>query len=109
MSLKLHDKTAEIASDRKVATPTIELDNAFTTVSRFKIKPGEQTGWHRHENDYLTVQLSYGRLALDFADGSHVEIDYQPGATRYIEAVVEHNAVNAGDCDIEVLEIEFKK
>ncbi len=108
MSLKLVEKTRQTASDRKVAVPTLEHENEDTVVWRFKLRPGEQTGWHRHENDYLTVQLSHGRLHLDFADGSAMDIDYKPGATRYIEAPVEHNAYNAGDVDIEVLEIEYK-
>lgn len=109
MSLKLVEKTKTTASDRPVVAPVIELDNAHTTVYRFKIPPGAQVGWHSHENDYLTVQLSHGRLELTHADGNVVTIDYKPGVSRYIKAPVEHNAVNIGDVDIEVLEIEYKR
>jgi quercetin dioxygenase-like cupin family protein len=109
MSLKLVDKTRELANDREIAVPTVEFENDRTIVHRFKIKPGQQVGWHRHQNDYLTVQLSYGRLQLTNADGRVYTIDYMPGTQRYIEAPVEHNAVNVGDVDIEVLEIEYKK
>ena len=109
MSLKLVDKTAALASDRSIAVPTVEFENAHTIVHRFKIPPGAQVGWHKHENDYLTVQLSHGRLELTHADGKVIVIDYKPGVSRYIAAPVEHNAVNIGDVDIEVLEIEYRR
>lgn len=109
MSLKLVDKTKAVANDREVAHPTVEFENDRTIVHRFKIKPGQQVGWHQHQNDYLTVQLSFGKLELTHADGNVYTIDYKPGVQRYIKAPVEHNAVNVGDCDIEVLEIEYKK
>ena len=109
MSLKLVEKTHAVASDREIATPTVEFENDRTIVHRFKIKPGQQVGWHQHQNDYLTVQLSFGKLELTHADGHVYTIDYKPGVQRYIKAPVEHNAVNVGDVDIEVLEIEYKR
>jgi len=109
MSLKLVEKTQAVASDREIAVPVTEFENDHTIVHRFKLKPGQQVGWHRHENDYLTVQLSYGKLHLIFSDGKETVIDYKPGVQRYITAPIEHNAINVGDCDIEVLEIEYKR
>ncbi len=109
MSLKLVEKTQATANDRPVAAPTVEFENDKTIIHRFKIKPGQQVGWHRHENDYLTVQLSHGKLKLTNADGTDFTIDYKPGTQRYVKAPIEHNAVNVGDVDIEVLEIEFKR
>lgn len=109
MSLKLVEKTKTEANDREVAHPTVEFENDKTIVHRFKIKPGQQVGWHAHQNDYLTVQLSYGKLQLTNANGEVTTIDYKPGVQRYIKAPVTHNAVNIGDVDIEVLEIEYKQ
>jgi quercetin dioxygenase-like cupin family protein len=109
MSLKLTGKTAAVAADREIAHPTVEFENERTIVHRFKLKPGQQVGWHRHQNDYLTVQLSFGTLQLTDASGKVTTIDYKPGVQRYIPAPVEHNAVNIGDVDIEVLEIEYKR
>lgn len=109
MSLKLVEKTKTVAGDREVAVPTVDFENDKTIVHRFKIKPGQQVGWHRHENDYLTVQLSFGKLRLIHSDGKDYTIDYKPGTQRYIQAPVEHNAINVGDVDIEVLEIEYKR
>ena len=108
MSLKLVDKTAEIASDKKVAQFELVLDNERTRITQWTIAPGEQTGWHLHDYDYVTIQQSTGRLHLDFADGSVKEIDYVPGTSQMYKAPIEHNATNVGDVDIRVLEIEYK-
>ena len=79
-----------------------------TCITLFTIKPGEQTGWHRHENDYVALQQSEGRLHLDYADGTSLDIDYSPGKALPVKAPVEHNAINVGDVDIIALEIEYK-
>ncbi len=108
MSTKLLDKTASEAADRPIASSETLLDDDKTCITLFTIKPGEQTGWHRHEYDYVAVQQSAGRLHLDYADGSAREIDYTPGVALSASAPVEHNAINVGDVDIIALEIEYK-
>ena len=108
MSLKLEEKTAAEAAERPIASYQTLLDDDKTCITLFTIKPGEQTGWHRHEFDYVAVQQSAGRLHLDYADGSVREIDYTPGVSMPVSAPVEHNAINVGDVDIIALEIEYK-
>ena len=80
-----------------------------TTRTELTLEPGEQTGWHSHDFDYVVVQLSGGRLHLDYADGSEREVDYAPGGTLTGSAPVEHNAISVGDEAIVSLEIEYKK
>ncbi len=109
MSLKLEEKTAAEAAERPIAAYQTLHEDDRTCITLFTIKPGEQTGWHRHEFDYVAVQQSTGRLHLDYADGSVREIDYMPGVALAVEAPVEHNAINVGDVDIVALEIEYKK
>jgi quercetin dioxygenase-like cupin family protein len=108
MSTKLKEKTASEAADRPVAAFNLLLEDDKTRITYWVIKPGEQTGWHRHEFDYVAVQQSAGRLHLDYADGSVREIDYTPGVALAASAPVEHNAINVGDVDIVALEIEYK-
>jgi len=109
MSTKLLEKTAAEAADRKLASYEVLHDDDRTCITLFTIKPGEQTGWHRHEYDYVAVQQSSGRLHFDFADGSTRDIDYTPGVALAVKAPVEHNATNVGDVNIIALEIEYKK
>ena len=109
MSLKLEEKTADIASDKKVGHLETLIDDDRTRITQWVIAPGEQTGWHLHDYDYVTIQQSTGRLHLKYVDGSEKTIDYKPGTTRVNPAPVEHNATNIGDVDIHVLEIEYKR
>lgn len=108
MSTKLLDKTAEQAADRKVGKFTLLHEDEKTRITHWVIQPGEQTGWHLHDFDYVTIQQSTGCLFMEHADGSTREVDYTPGVARAISAPVEHNAINKGDVDIVVLEIEYK-
>lgn len=108
MSVKLAEKTAEIAADKKVGHFETLIDDERTRITQWLIKPGEQTGWHLHDYDYVTIQQSTGTLHLSYADGSEKTIDYQPGTSHLNKAPVEHNATNVGNVDIRVLEIEYK-
>ena len=108
MSTKLMEKTASEAADREVGHFDTLVDDEKTRVTLWHIKPGQQTGWHLQDFDYLTIQQSEGRLHLDHADGSMRDVDYVPGKAVMIKAPVEHNATNVGDVDIRVLEIEYK-
>tara|TARA_R110001606_G_scaffold377103_3_gene536042 strand:- start:164 stop:493 length:330 start_codon:yes stop_codon:yes gene_type:complete len=109
MSLKLVEKTGEIAADRKIGHFDLLVDDDRTRITQWQIAPGEQTGWHLHDYDYVTIQQSTGVLHLDYADGSEKTINYVPGTTNMNRAPVEHNATNIGDVDIRVLEIEYKR
>lgn len=96
------------AGDRTAAPHVILHEDERTRLIHYVIKPGEQTGWHTHEFDYVVVRLSKGKLTSNFADGTSKDFDYDPGTSTSYKAPVEHNAVNTGDTDIVGYEIEFK-
>jgi len=108
MSTKLAEKTATEAADREVGAFTTLIDNDRTRITHWVLKPGQQTGWHLHDRDYMPIQLSDGRLRFEFPDGETKELDYVPGTSSHVKAPVEHNAINIGDVDIVAIEIEFK-
>ncbi len=109
MSKKLEAKTAEQEPDAKFGTETVLLDNDTTRISEWVFQPGEQTGWHLHDWDYVTIQLSGGCLKITAADGTVRMVDYTPGVTNYRKAPIEHIAINVSDEVVKVLEIEYKK
>ena len=109
MSVRLTEKTAALGADAKLAESETLIDDDKTRITRWRIAPGAQTGWHRHEWDYVTIQQSGGRLRLDIADGSEMVIDYEDGRARAFSAPVEHNATNVSDVEVRVLEIEYKR
>ncbi|NNE85231.1 MAG: cupin [Alphaproteobacteria bacterium] len=109
MSTKLNEKTAAEAADRPIAANKLLHEDDKTRITHWTMRPGEQTGWHSHDFDYVVVQLSGGRLHLDYADGSEHEVDYAPGNTLSGSAPIEHNAISVGDEAIVSIEIEIKK
>ena len=108
MSKKLEAKTAQVEPDAKFGMETVLLDNDTTRISKWVFQPGEQTGWHLHNWDYVTIQQSGGCLKIVAADGSARMVDYSLGVTNYRQAPIEHNARNVSDVIVKVLEIEYK-
>lgn len=108
MSTKLVDKTKAEAAERPIATSEPLFEDDKTRITQWTMRPGEQTGWHSHDFDYVVVQLSGGRLHLDYADGTEREVDYAPGGTLSGSAPIEHNAISVGEEAIVSIEIEYK-
>ena len=109
MSTKLQEKTQTLTAERKVAAHEVLMEDDRMIVTHWVFKPGEQTGWHRHEMDYMPIQMSEGRLRFEFPDGSTRDVDYVPRTASIVSAPLEHNAINVSDVEMVALEIEFKK
>ncbi len=97
-----------MADDRTAAPHVVLHEDEHSRIIHYVIKPGEQTGWHTHQFDYVVVRVSKGTLTSYFADGTSKDFSYVPGTSTAYKAPVEHNAVNTGDTDIIGYEIEFK-
>ena len=77
-------------------------------VTEWRLKPGAETGWHRHAHDYVVVCLTAGELTAETAEGS------SPRKLQFGEAYarpegVEHNIVNSGRSEFAFIEVELKK
>jgi beta-alanine degradation protein BauB len=90
------------------ARPTVQIDNERTRVTEWRFAPGAATGWHRHENDYVVVPLTTGRLELIGPGGEHNIADLTAGLPYVRRAGVEHEVINAGEGEFTFIEIEFK-
>ena len=53
---------------RPQARPETQIDNARTTVTVWRFAPHAETGWHRHEYDYVIVPQTDGELLTDWGD-----------------------------------------
>jgi len=109
MSEHLEKKTAAELPKTALAKNTLMLDDDNTRITQWVFAPGDQTGWHRHEWNYVTVQQSGGSLLLQGADGTKKQVVYEDGRTLSWTAPAEHNAINISDVEVRVLEIEYKK
>lgn len=89
------------------ATPTLQEDNDLTRVTEWRFAPGANTGYHRHEHDYVVVPLTSGRLALSGPDGETVA-ELVAGRSYFRRAGVEHDVKNVNAYEFAFVEIEFK-
>ncbi|MCB1746260.1 MAG: cupin domain-containing protein [Gammaproteobacteria bacterium] len=94
-------------TDRPSAEPVRQLDNDRVVVTEWRFAPGAETGWHRHEYDYVVVPLTTGTLMLETPEGERTaELKLGQSYTR--TAGTEHNVINANAFDLAFVEIELK-
>ena len=90
------------------ATATVFIENARTRVTEWRFgKRGDNTGWHRHEYDYVVVPLFDGTLEIETAGGERTIAALNKGVPYFREIGVEHDVINANDFECAFIEIEF--
>ena len=91
-----------------MATSKIMIDNEKTRVTSWAFEPGEETGQHIHEYDYVVVPMKNGELKLVDHTGLVYISKLQKGISYYKEKGVNHNVINNNDFAYSFIEIEFK-
>jgi quercetin dioxygenase-like cupin family protein len=89
------------------AIATVQIDNERVSVTEWKFAPGAETGWHRHQYDYVVVPQTSGKLLLKTKDGDS-ESQLTSGKSYFRKAGVEHNVINASGGEFVFIEIELK-
>lgn len=78
------------------------LDNERVRIWQLELAPGERSATHRHELDYILVQIEGDRIAAqpepDTAGAyrDYIEADVVPGRARYIGRGGVETAINVG-------------
>jgi quercetin dioxygenase-like cupin family protein len=91
-----------------MAAGDIQEDNERTRVTLWRFPPHGETGFHRHELDYVIVPLTTGPLTIVDKDGKKTTAALTAGVSYFRTAGVEHNVINASDADFAFIEVEFK-
>lgn len=91
----------------KKAECSIQLENDRARVRKWTFGPGTETGRHTHNHDFIVVPLTRGKLLLKTQEGESVR-ELEPGQSYFRNAGMDHNAINAGEDEIVLLEIELK-
>ncbi|MCP4318275.1 MAG: cupin [Hyphomicrobiales bacterium] len=92
------------------AIGTVLIENERTRVTEWRFpKRGDNTGWHRHEYDYVVVPLFDGTLEIDNGNGERVQAAMHNGVPYFRELGVEHDVINGNDFECAFVEIEFLK
>jgi beta-alanine degradation protein BauB len=90
------------------AKSRVIVENARTRVTRWSFgKRGDNTGWHKHEFDYIVVPLFDGNLEIENADGKRNTAELRNGNPYFREIGIEHDVFNGNDFEVTFLEIEF--
>jgi len=90
------------------ASGETQEDNARTRVTLWRFPPHGETGFHRHELDYVIVPLTTGPLKIVDKAGRETIATLTAGVSYFREAGVEHNVINATDKGFAFVEVEFK-
>lgn len=91
---------------RPKAKPTVQIDNTRVVVTEWRFSPGAETGWHRHNYDYVVVPQTTGKLLLETTEGVKTA-DLVSGVSYFRNAGVEHNVVNINEHEFVFVEIEL--
>lgn len=87
---------------------TALLEDARVRVTRFDFPPGAETGWHRHEYDYVITAVTDLHMRLEEPGGSTREVKVTAGEAYRRDEGVEHNVINAGSDPMSFIEVELK-
>lgn len=91
-----------------IASVLINNELARVTEWRFK-KRGDNTGWHRHEYDYIVIPLFDGQLEINTGSSETTIAPMRNGVPYFREVGVEHDVINGNDFKCAFVEIEFIK
>lgn len=89
------------------AVGTVQAETKDLRVTRWDFPhKGANTGWHRHEHDYVVVPIVDGTLAITGPDGTITEVPLKAGVSYARSAGVEHDVANGLDSPMAFVEIE---
>lgn len=89
---------------RLLAQEKVHVDNERVIVKEVRFAPGAETGWHRHELDYVVVMQTTGKLLFETKEGNKTG-DLKSGQPFFGRAGVEHNLVNVNEYEFVLIEI----
>lgn len=90
------------------AVPTVQVDNENFRVTEWRFAPGAETGWHKHEMNYVVVPMTTGQLKIELPGDEIMMSDLTAGVSYAREIGVEHNVINANDYEFVFVEVETK-
>jgi hypothetical protein len=93
------------------------FENDRVRIWEMRLAPGEKSALHRHENDYVMIQIAGDKMAADFEPDSggpwgalgHVEGDISPGNVLWADRGGIETAVNNGNRAFVEIVVELKE
>jgi beta-alanine degradation protein BauB len=91
----------------KQAESAVLIDSDRVRGTAWKFAPGQATGVHRHEFDYVVVPVSGGTFTVTAAGGT-TQMNQQAGQAYIRQSGVEHDVANSGQEEALFVEVELK-
>jgi quercetin dioxygenase-like cupin family protein len=93
---------------RAQASATTLIDDHRVRATRFDFMPNAETGWHRHEHDYVITTLTDCVMLLEEPGGGSRRVVIPEGTAYRRDRGVEHNVINDGPTPMSFIEVEIK-
>ncbi|HEY1640576.1 MAG TPA: hypothetical protein VGG35_07815 [Streptosporangiaceae bacterium] len=90
------------------ADAEVIIENERVRVTAWTFAPGQATGMHRHELDYVVVPVSGGTFTVTAPDGTTAEMQQEAGRAYARSAGAEHDVAVAGPRQAMFVEVELK-
>ena len=91
-----------------MAKSKVMIDNFRVRVTEWEFDPGDETGQHIHEYDYVVVPMKDGILKIINNDGSVTLSELKKGVSYFRDKGVIHNIINENKFHYSFVEIEIK-
>ncbi len=89
------------------AKGTLLIDNKRTKVTEWSFSgKGDNTGWHKHDYDYVVIPLFTGDLCIFDGDKKSIS-SLRQGVPYFRERGVSHDVISANDFPCKFIEVEF--
>jgi quercetin dioxygenase-like cupin family protein len=90
-----------------MAQSIVKIETNRVRVTEWRLLPGEQTGPHRHEYDYVVVPLTGGELTIEDSSGNTTKLVTTTGDAYVRPEGVEHNVLNLSSQEIRFTDIDL--
>jgi predicted metal-dependent enzyme (double-stranded beta helix superfamily) len=92
------------------------MENERVRIWEMRLAPGQQSDLHRHDTDYVMIQIAGDKMAAkfeadsggDWGDTDYIEGDISPGNVLYAKAGGIETAINVGKEEFYEIVVEFK-
>ena len=85
----------------------LKVETDRVRVTEWRLPPGDSTGHHIHEYDYVVVPLTGGELTIVDAEGNSTKFATEAGGAYARQKGVEHNVFNRSDKEIRFIDIDL--
>lgn len=89
------------------AQSELQVENDRVRVAVWRFGPGDSTGVHQHEYDYVVVPVTDGQFEISADDGTVTSFEMSAGESYFRTSGVRHDVAFVGEGNASFVEIEL--